>query len=506
MEENSYWEATRHALQAIVKKPKLTEALLRKPPFRFLHDVISEVQRNTGFAPGLFTGSETDAKAIQDKEGKVAYLQKMIDLVSVTLSEPVVAKPAKEASISRRLSADQAAATASQPPTLQSTNSVDAEAAPARPVPRSSRSMAQAADSTGSAPNITATSIQSQHGPRQDSLLRQPSSKEVTQQEAAPSQLPRGTSVKQGTSQGPEVDRQQQPPEPAALPTAAAASRPQRPTSARRRPQTPSGSMARPGTSSGRPGSAVRPPAVSPPAMPVPGITAQPQLDIAAAPDASSGRQVISSGRGRQPPLLPGARPASAGLKRPASAAGPSPAVALIEEGEEQEDEADILVVTETMPAAGSLVGQGAEGQGALEQIGQDGSPANQQGTGIILRRKKRDDSSPSKVGDTLVIADMVQRLCQSTNPLARCVEHLQEDLETMTTEFNFWAEERRRFQDKLVKHQESNADTASSQSQLADLDGQLDAAAQRILSLKRTVLQDDMTIHKLLHMSVGLA
>lgn len=47
------------------------------------------------------------------------------------------------------------------------------------------------------------------------------------------------------------------------------------------------------------------------------------------------------------------------------------------------------------------------------EQIGQDGSPANQQGTGIILRRKKRDDSSPSKVGDTLVIADMVQRLCQ---------------------------------------------------------------------------------------------
>lgn len=35
----------------------------------------------------------------------------------------------------------------------------------------------------------------------------------------------------------------------------------------------------------------------------------------------------------------------------------------------------------------------------------------------------------------------------QSTNPLARCVEYLQEDLETMTTEFNFWAEERQRFQ-----------------------------------------------------------
>ena len=35
----------------------------------------------------------------------------------------------------------------------------------------------------------------------------------------------------------------------------------------------------------------------------------------------------------------------------------------------------------------------------------------------------------------------------QSTNPLARCVEHLQEDLETMNTELKFWAEERQRYQ-----------------------------------------------------------
>ena len=56
----------------------------------------------------------------------------------------------QEASISRRLSADQcAAATASQPPTVPSTSSGDAEAASARPVHRPTRSMARAADSTG---------------------------------------------------------------------------------------------------------------------------------------------------------------------------------------------------------------------------------------------------------------------------------------------------------------------------------------------------------------------
>lgn len=41
-----YWEATQKVLQgenAIVRRPRLTEALLKKPPFRFLHDIITEV-------------------------------------------------------------------------------------------------------------------------------------------------------------------------------------------------------------------------------------------------------------------------------------------------------------------------------------------------------------------------------------------------------------------------------------------------------------------------------
>lgn len=47
------------------------------------------------------------------------------------------------------------------------------------------------------------------------------------------------------------------------------------------------------------------------------------------------------------------------------------------------------------------------------EQVGQDINAAKQQGTGIVLRRKKRDDSSPSKVGDARSIAEVVQKLCQ---------------------------------------------------------------------------------------------
>ena len=45
--------------------------------------------------------------------------------------------------------------------------------------------------------------------------------------------------------------------------------------------------------------------------------------------------------------------------------------------------------------------------------MSEDGTLGDSQGTGIMLRRKKRDDSSPSKAGDALAIADMVQKLCQ---------------------------------------------------------------------------------------------
>jgi TRAF3-interacting protein 1 len=61
----------------------MTEKLLSKPPFRFLHDSISSITSTTGFGEGLYQGTELDSAAITDKQGKIDYLDKIFNLVGI---------------------------------------------------------------------------------------------------------------------------------------------------------------------------------------------------------------------------------------------------------------------------------------------------------------------------------------------------------------------------------------------------------------------------------------
>ena len=88
-------ELTQSLLSSIIRKPKLTEKLLNKPPFRFLFDIVMEVRNATGFANGLFTEEESSSANVTEKSQKMQFLDKIIMLVGVQLNTIVEARPAK---------------------------------------------------------------------------------------------------------------------------------------------------------------------------------------------------------------------------------------------------------------------------------------------------------------------------------------------------------------------------------------------------------------------------
>lgn len=73
---------TQQALGKYIKKPPLTEKLLSKPPFRFLHDVVVAVIKNTGFLKDLFNQDELIADNVKEREAKLSFLNKLIEAVS----------------------------------------------------------------------------------------------------------------------------------------------------------------------------------------------------------------------------------------------------------------------------------------------------------------------------------------------------------------------------------------------------------------------------------------
>lgn len=73
---------TQTILGKFVKKPPLTDKLLKKPPFRFLHDIVTGVIRETKFLDGLYTEKEMQSENFAVREMKIAFLQKLIDCVS----------------------------------------------------------------------------------------------------------------------------------------------------------------------------------------------------------------------------------------------------------------------------------------------------------------------------------------------------------------------------------------------------------------------------------------
>jgi len=93
--DGSVIKKTQDTLGKVIKKPPLTEKLLNKPPFRFLHDVITEVIKNTNVLKGLFKSDELNSENVKDRDAKITFLQKAIDCVGMLVGESLAVRPSK---------------------------------------------------------------------------------------------------------------------------------------------------------------------------------------------------------------------------------------------------------------------------------------------------------------------------------------------------------------------------------------------------------------------------
>ncbi len=86
---------TKTVLHGLFNRPRLTDKLLSKPPFRFLHDLVSAITASTGFAEGLYNEAELEAATITDKTSKIVYLEKLILLVGICSGKAINVRPSK---------------------------------------------------------------------------------------------------------------------------------------------------------------------------------------------------------------------------------------------------------------------------------------------------------------------------------------------------------------------------------------------------------------------------
>jgi TRAF3-interacting protein 1 len=81
--------------EQLFDKPKMTQKLLLKPPFRYLHDIFMATIGATGFGNGLYDEAEQDTKANHEKDTKINILAKMITLTEMIVGEKIDVKPSK---------------------------------------------------------------------------------------------------------------------------------------------------------------------------------------------------------------------------------------------------------------------------------------------------------------------------------------------------------------------------------------------------------------------------
>ncbi|KAE9347739.1 hypothetical protein PF008_g7684 [Phytophthora fragariae] len=487
-------ERTKTVVEQVISKPKMSPKLLGKPPFRFLHDVISEFTRATGFAEGLYSGEELDSGAIKEKGPKMDYLNKIIQCVSCQLNVEVDAKPAKivaglepeatckflqllavackckagssSEAVKRVLAGDTAlrgtSGNVKKPGSRERTPETKQPSRSSTPPENKPRAEPQPAAEAKENPKEAGPG--SFTGPMKPLAVKSSAGDADNDNDGGNLRFGGDSKADEGDDGGVRLGT--------SAPGTSGTSRTSRPTTARRRPPKLKENV----TEVGR---LMVPDAK---AAPVAGIMKDgDNNDTDSEDEAAGGAAGDETSNQPHSALLPGDAGAHGRLVR------------------------DILK------------DQSAEEAARRAKEGEDNATAtaNEAETGIRLGRRKKsfkpERMKSSSAAAASSLAEMnalradIQRLCQAANPVGKSVEFVHEDLDAMSKELEFWRKEYARKRDALTDEQKRTEEALQPlQVQLREVEEQVKEQLHKINSLKAVIAKNEEKTQQLLRMVVS--
>eukprot|EP01043_Picozoa_sp_COSAG02_P000757 COSAG02_NODE_14_length_56855_cov_512.793661_38_plen_427_part_00 len=371
----------------------------------------------TGYPQGLFPENMLDSKAIKDKESKIQYLTMLITCVGNSLGYAIDVNPKKIVA-------------GHEPEKTNALLQALYEAATADPgAGQQAVQRTLAGETPGGAPA------------------------------ESKSQRPQSSSQKKRAEPQPEQPQNDEPAFPEAPPAQAEAEKPRR-----RQKQRPEDAGQQP-----------PPPAPAPaPAAPAP---AQAETNEFQPPGLQRPMERPQTAR-RAPPKVKtnevDGRPTS-GKPEQQEVRGDGPRV--IGEGEDSDDDDDGMIMEAPPPLQGAPESGPAEHGGLVENLmaaqeaqaevpqplqgASDGPDAPPGGGGIVIKRKigNKKDSRANYGAEVATLREALQQLCQHANPLGKTMDYIQEDLDNMHKELEYWKTERRKRQAELDDLSKSSED-----------------------------------------------
>ncbi len=90
---SEYWSRTQELYSPFISYPKMTDKLLKRPPFKYILQIFISTNKKTNFAVSLFDPKQLDKSYYDSPEKKLRFIKKLFAFLYKVLDKDAPVKP-----------------------------------------------------------------------------------------------------------------------------------------------------------------------------------------------------------------------------------------------------------------------------------------------------------------------------------------------------------------------------------------------------------------------------